>query len=302
MREQAQASKGPRVAVITGASSGLGLVAAKALAAQGWHIIALGRNPGRTVAAEAVIRSAAAREGHVDMIRADLALMSEAARAADEIATKTDRIDVLLNNAGGTPKERVITAEGNEATFTGNHLGHFLLTNRLLSLLRAAAAGSPAGATRIVNVSSSAHEYAPGLRWDDPQMLEEFVPIKAYCNAKLANLLFTRALAKRLAGSGIVVHAMHPGAVNTNFINYADADTQQYLRQLDLLTPEEGADTLIWLATAPEPGDSTGQYYHKRAVSPTSPRADDMDAAERLWSESEKLVAAALDDRDRRGA
>lgn len=293
MSEQ-MAPTGPRVAVITGASSGLGLVAAKALAAQGWRIIPLGRNPERTAAAEAEIRAATARKVQVDMIRADLALMSEAARAADEIAKKTVRIDVLLNNAGGTPKEQVVTAEGNEATFTGNHLGHFLLTSRLLPLLRAAAAKSPAGATRIINVSSSAHEYAPGFNWDDLQMFKDFVPIKAYCNAKLANVFFTRSLAKRLIGSGIVVHAMHPGAVNTNFINNADAGTQQYLRQMDLLTPEQGADTLIWLATAAEPGESTGQYYHQRAVSPTSPRADDMDAAERLWRESEKLITAAL--------
>src|SRR5947209_2777719 len=120
----------PRVAVVTGASSGIGLATAKALAAQGWRIIAHGRDPGRATAAEAEIRAAAAPGARVEMIRADLSLVREAVRLADEIAARTDRIDVLLNNAGGAPKEQVITPEGNEATFTGNHLGHFVLTNR----------------------------------------------------------------------------------------------------------------------------------------------------------------------------
>jgi NAD(P)-dependent dehydrogenase (short-subunit alcohol dehydrogenase family) len=282
------------VAVITGASSGIGLVAAKALAAQGWRVIAHGRDPGRCAKAEAEIRAAAAPGAEVEMVRADLSLVSEAARLADEIAARTDRIDVLLNNAGGTPKTQEITPEGNEATFVANHLGHFVMTERLLPLLRRAAAGAAPGATRIINVSSSAHESAPGFDWDDPQMFQNFVPIRAYCNAKLANIYFTRSLAQRLEGSGIVVHAMHPGAVDTNFVNRADEGTQAYLRNIHLLTAEEGADTLIWLATAAEPGNATGQYYHRRAVSPTTAVAQDMDAAERLWRESEKLASASL--------
>jgi NAD(P)-dependent dehydrogenase (short-subunit alcohol dehydrogenase family) len=282
-----------RVAVITGASSGIGLVCAKTLASQGWRIIALGRDPCRTAFAEAEIRAAGGRGVQLDMIRADLSLMVDAVRAANEITAKVDRIDVLLNNAGGTSKEKVVTVEGNEATFAGNHLGHFVLTNRLLPLLRAAATHSRPGETRIVNVSSAAHAHSQGLNWDNLQMFERFVPIVAYCNAKLANILFTRALAKRLAGSGIVVHAMHPGIVNTNFVNHADQGTQDhYQRRNDLLlTAEQGADTLTWLATAPEPGKTSGGYYQDRAMTPTSATADDMDAAERLWRESEKITA-----------
>jgi len=285
----------PRVAVITGASSGIGLVTARALAAQGWRVIALGRDPGRSAAAEAEIRAAGGPGVQLDMIRADLSLMREAVRASGEIAARTDRIDVLINNAGGTGKEKVLTAEGNEATFAGNHLGHFVLTNRLLPLLKAAAAGAAPGATRIINVSSSGHEFSPGLNWDDLQMFENFVPIVAYCNAKLANILFTRALAQRLNGSGIVVHAMHPGAVSTNFASHADASTQEYYRtKTDLVSAEQGADTLTWLATAPEPGECSGAYYHQRAIAPASAAAMDPDTAERLWRESERLVTRAI--------
>lgn len=283
-----------RVAVITGASAGMGLVAAKALASQGWRTIALGRDRQRCAAAETEIRAAAAPGVDVSMIRADLALMAEAVRAANEIAAKTGHIDVLINNAGGAAKEKAITAEGNEETFASNHLGHFVLTHRLLPLLRAAAAKSPAGATRILNMSSSAHEVSPGLDFEDLQMMENFIPIKAYCNAKLANIYFTRVLAQRLAGSGIVVHAMHPGAVNTNFVDRADAGTQSYLRTITLLSPEEGADTLIWLVAAPEAGESSGDYWCQRKTVAASAVANDPAAAERLWRESEKLAADHL--------
>jgi NAD(P)-dependent dehydrogenase (short-subunit alcohol dehydrogenase family) len=292
-----QGNTAPRVAVITGASSGIGLAAAKALAAQGWRIIGQGRDAERMAAAESAIKAAASSAASVQMIRGDLSLVLGAVRLADEIAARTQRIDALLNNAGGTAKEQVITAEGNEATFTGNHLGHFVLTNRLLPLLKSTAAQSPRGAVRIINVSSAAHEVSKGLDWDDLQMFKNFVPIRAYCNVKLANLLFTQALAKRLEDSGIAVHAMHPGAVDTNFVSRADQGTQRYMRTQSLLTAEQGADTLIWLADAAAPGETTGQYYHKRAAVPSSAAANDAEAAARLWRESDKLVAASASGR-----
>lgn len=280
-----------RVAVVTGASSGIGLESAKALAAAGWRVIGVGRNPQRSAAALEQIR-ATAPANDVLMLRADLSLMADTANLADEIKARTQRIDVLLNNAGGTPSERVVTAEGNEATFAGNHLGHFLLTNRLLPLLQATALDQPRGSVRIINVSSSAHEYSSGLDWNDLQSLSHFAPAKAYMNAKLANVLFTRALAKRVAPFGIVAHAVHPGLVDSNFASRGDEYMQRYFKEnkARAITAAQGADTAIWLATAIEPGNSTGGYFFERAPGTVSALGQDDAAADRLWSLSEALV------------
>ncbi len=279
-----------RVAVITGASSGIGREAAKAMAAAGWRIIAVGRDPERSAAAEQDIRASSSGAA-VDMIRADLSLMADAARAAQEIASLTDRVDVLLNNAGCMASEKVITAEGLEQNFAGNHLGPFLLTTRLLPLLRRAAADAPAGSVRIINTSSDASEMIDSLPWDDLQALENYSPGAAYCHSKLANVLFARGLAERLAEDGIVAHAMHPGTVDSNFISHTDERTQAYISTLDAISPEAGADTLIWLATAEEPGRTSGGYFYLRAPRTPNPMIDDKAAIDRLWRESEQLIA-----------
>jgi NAD(P)-dependent dehydrogenase (short-subunit alcohol dehydrogenase family) len=283
-----------RVAVVTGASSGIGLETAKALATAGWRVIGVGRDPERSAAALAEIR-ATATGGEVDMLRADLSLMADTVRLAKDIAARTDRIDVLLNNAGGTCRARVVTAEGNEATFAGNHLGPFLLTSRLMPLLRATAAEQPRGTVRIINTASSAHEYSSGLDWSDLQMLNHFVPTQAYCNAKLANVLFTRVLSKRAAPYGIVAHAVHPGIVGSRFASHGDDAMQEYFAaNADrVISPKEGADTLIWLATAHEPGGTTGGYFFQRAPGTVSTFGRDDAAAERLWIESDRLVPGA---------
>jgi NAD(P)-dependent dehydrogenase (short-subunit alcohol dehydrogenase family) len=282
-----------RVAVVSGASSGVGQAAARALAASGWHVIALGRHAERTAAAAGDIRASAAPGARVDVIRGDLALMSDTARMADEIAALTDRVHVLINNAGGVRAERVITAEGNEATFAGNHLGHFLLTRRLMPRLRAAAASSAPGTVRVVSVSSNAHESSSGIDWDDLQQTREWSSGKSYVLAKLCNILFTRELARRAAADGIVAHVMHPGVVGSNFSSHAEPRMRSYLATLKAQSPEEGADTVVWLATAPEAGSMTGGYFVNRRLLEPSRAAQDDAAAAKLWAESEALVTSA---------
>jgi NAD(P)-dependent dehydrogenase (short-subunit alcohol dehydrogenase family) len=283
--------KGGRVAIVTGASAGIGKAAAKALVMMGWRVIGVGRDPGRCDTAEAEIR--ALPNADFAMVRADLSLLSETARAARAIAELTPRVDALLNNAGGLYAERVITSEGHEATFAANHLAPFLLTKKLMPELRATAASAGPGMVRVVGVSSSGHEHCSGMNWQDLGFAEGFVGAAAYCHAKLANLLFTRELARRAAPDGIVAHAMHPGVVDSNFASHGDAPMQEYMASIKdrSLTPEEAADTLVWLASAEEPGRSTGLYFHQRQAIDPAPSAQDDDAARRLWEVSDELVA-----------
>ncbi len=278
-----------RIAVVTGASSGIGRATAAALASLGWRVIALGRNRERSLAAAGEIR-AASRGAGVDMIVADLALMAEAERAAREIAALTDRIDLLINNAGGMAREKVITAEGLEENFAGNHLGPFLLTHRLLPLLRRAASMTEPGRVRIINTSSDASEMVEGLPWDDLQSIDNYSVGAAYCHSKLANVMFARGLARRLAGDGIVAHAVHPGTVDSNFIAHVDERTRAYMQTLEMVSAEQAAADLVWLATAEEPGRSTGGYFYGREPRAPNPAVEDDAAVERLWRESEKLA------------
>jgi NAD(P)-dependent dehydrogenase (short-subunit alcohol dehydrogenase family) len=278
-----------RVAVVTGANSGIGKQVAKALARQGWRVIGTGRDADRIKAAEAEIR-AAAPDAQIDILRADLSLLAEAETLADAIAARTDRVDLLVNNAGGMTDALVMTPEGLEANFAGNHLGPFVLTRRLLHLLRAAAADAPKGSVRIINTASDASEMIPGINLDDLQNLERFSPGLAYCTGKLANVLFARALAVRLADDNIVAHAVHPGAVASNFFSYAPADTQERAKGLEKASEEEGADTIIWLATAPEGGQSSGGYWYHRAPRTPNQVVEDAAVVARFWEESEKLT------------
>jgi NAD(P)-dependent dehydrogenase (short-subunit alcohol dehydrogenase family) len=284
--------EGSRVAVVTGASSGIGREVARALARDGWRVIGTGRDPGRIAHAEAELRAASAT-GEVDMIAADLSLMASAVAAAERIAALTDRVHLLVNNAGGMAREKVMTAEGLEANFAGNHLGAFLLTDRLLPLLRKAADGAPAGTVRILNTASDASEMIPTIDLDDLQSLARFSPGLAYCTGKLANVLFARALADRLGGEGIVAHAVHPGAVDSNFFSYAPADTQARAAGLDKASETEGADTLVWLATAEEGAASNGGYWYRRRPRAPNPIVDDAAVVERFWTESRTLVDGA---------
>jgi NAD(P)-dependent dehydrogenase (short-subunit alcohol dehydrogenase family) len=282
-----------RVAVVTGASAGIGKATATQLVRQGWTVIGVGRDPERSAAAEAEVRAAAAENAEVHFLRGDFTEMREVRRVAEEIAGLTDRIDVLINNAGGVRDQRYQTAEGNEATFAANHLAPFVLTEALLPLLRAAAGDSPPGAVRVIAVSSSGHERCEGMKWGDLNMAEGFNVGTAYCQAKLANILFTRELGRRLAPEGIVAQAMHPGVVASNFASHGDDHMQKYMGSLDdTLSPDTPAETLVWMATAPEAGAPSGRYFHDKAEVAPAPQALDDEAARRLWQETEELLAS----------
>ena len=282
-----------RVAVITGASAGVGREAARSLAVDGWHVIATGRNPARCAEAEASLRAAADKGGRVDFLRADLAEFADVERLAAEIARLTDRVHLLANNAGGMPARKEMTSAGFEANFAGNHLGPFLLTRLLLPLLRRAAADEPPGTVRIVNTSSDGSEMIAGLNFDDLKTFETWDPGIAYCSGKLANMLHARALAGRLAGDGIVAHAFHPGTIDSAFFDDIPEATRAYTDTLEKLPVAAGADTLLWLATSPEAGACSGGYWYQRQPRVANPVADDPACVERLWQVSEALLAEA---------
>ena len=269
-----------KTAVVTGASAGIGKETARQLLAQGWHVIGIGRDPQRSAAAEAELGSPRFR-----MLRADLASLADTARVAADILASAPRIAALLNVAGGVQAARSTTAEGFETTFAANHLAPFILTRRLLPALL------PDG--RVIAVSSTGHEHCPGMNWDDLQFEQDWASGAAYCQAKLANILFTRELARRYGAQGLVAHAMHPGVVDSNFASHCEPGMKAYMESImDIaVTPDVPARTLCWLATAKDPGTANGSYFHDMAPAACSPAACDDDAARRLWEISETLTA-----------
>jgi len=279
------------VAVVTGASSGIGKSTACTLVALGWQVVGVGRDPKRSAAAEAEI-AAVVRDGACfTMVRGDFTLMAEVKRVADEVESRTSRLDVLINNAGGVRDRQIVTADGTEATFAANYLAPFLLTRELMPLLTVSATNLPPGSTRVIAVSSSAHRAVDGLDWDDLQSLGTFHPAAAYGRAKLANILFTSELARREGPAGIVAQAMHPGRVASNFASHGDEAMQAYMAAADTVPPDEPAETLAWLATEPEGGRNSGRYFYRKEEETPAEAAQDQAAATRLWAETETLLA-----------
>lgn len=271
--------------VITGATSGIGRATALGLAKLGSRLILVGRDAGRSEETLSAIRSATGRTD-VELVRGDFARQAEIRRVADELLARTDAIHVLVNNAGVTMMKRTTTPDGLETTFAVNHLAYFLLTGLLLPRLRASAPG-----TRIVNVASDAHRWGR-LDFDDLQHEREYKGLTVYGRSKTANLLFTHELARRLEGSGITVNALHPGAVATRLGRGNGPLTDLLARALGLFlkSAEQGADTSIYLASAPELDRVSGRYFANRKEKQPQPFASDDALAKRLWGISEQLT------------
>jgi retinol dehydrogenase-12 len=286
MSDDGQSLSG-KVCLVTGATSGIGAVTARELARRGATVVVVGRSPQKC---EATVRGIRDQTGNpaVESLVADLSVQAEIRRLAREFRQGHPRLDVLINNAGAIFMQRRESGDGIEMTFALNHLASFLLTHLLLDVLTAC---TPA---RVVNVASSAHAGVT-LDFDDLQGRRGYRGFRAYRRSKLANLLFTFELARRLEGTGVTVNALHPGFVATN-IFAGNGPAGWLMRQsagLVAIGPEKGARTTILLATAPEVEGLTGRYFVKgRPVSP-SPASRDQDAAGRLWQMSEALTGLA---------
>jgi len=275
-----------KTVLVTGATNGIGKAAALELAKQGADLVIAGRDPARTRATVEQIRDQSGNPAVEGMV-ADLSSMAEVRRLADEFIQKHPRLDVLLNNAGGIFANRQVTVDGYELTFAFNHLSYFLLTNMLLETLKASA---PA---RIVNVSSGAHSFGR-MNFADLQMSRdyEYGGGRAYGQSKLANLLFTYELARRLAGTGVTVNAVNPGTVATGFgeNNSGLMKAAMVLYHRFSLTPEQGADTLVYLAASPEVEGITGKYWIKRKPAASSRASYEESDQKHLWEISAQLT------------
>ena len=276
-----------KVVVITGATSGIGEVAAARLAQQGARIVFVARDPGRAEATLARLRSAGPGAEHRAHL-ADLSLMADTRRVAAEIAAAEPRIDVLVNNAGAVFDKRIQTSEGLELTFALNHMAYFVLTEGLKARLIGSA---PA---RILSTASTAHQGAR-LDFDDLQSTKSFSAIGVYGRSKLCNILFTRELARRLAGTGVTANCLHPGVVATRFGENAGGllgFVMPLVKRLSI-SPEQGAETIVYLASSPEVEGVSGLYFAKCAPKAPSAAAQDDAAAARLWEISERLASAS---------
>ena len=275
---------GGKVVLITGGTSGIGKAAATALAGMGATVVITGRNEERGKRALQEIREESGNDG-VELILADLTVQDEVRRLAEELRERHNQLEVLVNNAGLVLSERTETPDGIETQLAINHLAPFLLTNLLLDLLKESAP------SRIVTVSSDAHRWAK-IDLDDLQSRKRYRGMQVYGKTKLANIMFTYELAERLEGTGVTVNCMHPGGVNTNFGNNQGGPMNLLFRLFKpfMRSPEQGADTLIYLASSPEVEGMTGKYLADRKVKAASDAAYDETTRKRLWEASEELT------------
>jgi retinol dehydrogenase 12 len=273
-----------RIALVTGASGGgIGFHTALGLAGAGFRVILAGRDGARIERARRLVEQRGA--GAAETALADFASLAAVRQLAETVLARHQRLDLLVNNAGLMTPSHLLSVDGYESTLAVNHLAPFLLTNLLLDRLRASAP------SRIVTVASQAHR---GARIDPAALTgaEDWTPLKAYGRSKLCNILFTRALARRLQGSGVVAACLHPGVVATAIGNNAGRFTGLGWRIVKpfLITAEQGAATSLFLATTPDPAPFHGAYVINQRIARPDPAALDDDLAERLWTESARLV------------
>lgn len=271
-------------ALVTGATNGIGYVTALELARRGARVFVHGRSAARGAETLARIRTEVP-DAEVRFIAADFASLQSVRAMARALARLAPALDLLVNNAGAVNGWALRSADGAELTFAVNHLAPFLLTNLLMENLKAA------GAARVVTVASRAHR-GPQIAFDDINLEHGYTPWRAYQMSKLANILFTRALARRLEGAGVTANCLHPGVVRTHFAqdNGGLLGAGFKLFSPFFISPQEGARTSLYLATSGEVAQVSGGYFDKcRQVAPSA-EARDEGAAERLWAMSEKMT------------
>ncbi len=271
-----------KIAVVTGANSGMGMAAVKALADMGAKVLMLCRSEKR--GNEALGKLLEVAERKLELILCDLGDYESIRKCADFIKEKYGKVDILINNAGFIALDHQFTKEGIESQFGINHVGHFLLTMKLLPFM-------PEGG-RIVNVASGAHKTGK-IHFADINLTKGFNVVKAYSQSKLANVLFTRELARRLEPKKITVNCCHPGAVATNMgVNRETGFGKTITGMLKpfFQTPEQGASTAIFLATDDSVADITGEYFYKCKIAKSSKASKDMKLAEKLFAFTENLV------------
>ncbi len=273
-----------RVVLVTGANSGIGRAASLALAKMGATVVMVARNKERGEAARSeIIRES--QNSSVDLLLADLSSLESVRQLATEFQRKYSKLHVLINNAGLFNQRRHVTMDGYEDTFATNYLAPFLLTNLQLDLLKASAP------SRIINVSSVGH-YNGHINFDDLNLEKDYSGWKAYGQSKLALVLFTHELAKKLQGTAVTVNAVHPGTVATNIWSrpLGPAGFIMALPKLFMTTPRQGAETIVYLASSPDAEDLNGEYLEKLKVKKSSDESYNEEIAQRLWDVSAKLT------------
>lgn len=283
-----------KVVMVTGATNGIGYEAAKVLAAKGATIVGVGRNAQKCADAAQQIKSATGNN-KVEFLVADLSLQAAVRQVAADFKRKYDRLDVLLNNAGAYFANCETNEAGQEMTWALNHLNYFLLTDQLLEVLTRTARSAPA---RIVSVSSDAHRMAKGIRFDDVEFSNGYSGWGAYGHSKLANVMFTYELARRLEGTKVTANVLHPGFVATGFGRNNTGGLLslglKLVQKVGAKKPEQGAQTSVYLASSPEVEGVSGQYFSDSKAVRSNEASYDTTAQARLWAISEQMVGAKV--------